>query len=136
MLVEDSADDVVLFEITLRRTGLHDFFELARRFENGEQAIEYFLNDSKTLEPEPLPDILILDVKLPGCSGFDVLERLQLLRSRLIIAMFTTSILPEDKQQAETLGADLFQTKTFEPAEFSRFLHFLSRVVDERAPKS
>jgi len=91
-------------------------------FESGEQTIEYFLNHSKTLEPEPLPDILILDVKLPGCSGFDVLERLQLLRSRpTTIAMFTTSILLEDKQQAETLGADLFQTKTFEPAEFSRF---------------
>ena len=58
--------------------------------------------------------------------------------------MFTTSILLEDKQQAETLGADLFQTKTFEPAEFSRFAEAeieradptwrrLRRAVDEMA---
>src|SRR5437762_3359869 len=93
VLVEDSDDDIILFELALRRTGLHDSFEIIRRLTNGEQAIEYFLSYSKTLRPEPLPDILILDLKLPGYGGFDVLARLQSLRSRPVIGVFTTSIL-------------------------------------------
>lgn len=135
MLVEDSEDDVILFQLTLGRSGLHESFELVLQFPNGEQAIDYFLNDPKTSHPESFPDILLLDIKLPGRSGFDVLARFQPLLPRLVIAMFTTSILESDRQKAELLGADLFQSKTFDLAEFSRFLNRLARLADQRRPK-
>ena len=131
-MVEDSDDDVILFELALRRGGLRDSFEVVRRFQTGEQAIEFFLNNSKMLEPDPLPDILILDLKLPGCSGFDVLKSLKPLSPRPVVGMFTTSILPEDRQQAATLGVDLFQTKTFELSAFARFLGWLARLAETR----
>jgi hypothetical protein len=35
VLIEDSEDDVILFELTLRRIGLHELFEIVRRFPNG-----------------------------------------------------------------------------------------------------
>jgi CheY-like chemotaxis protein len=136
VLVEDSEDDVILFELTLRRTGLHEFFDIVRRFPSGEQAIEYFMNHPKTLDPEPLPDIVILDIKLSGITGFDVLAAVRRMESRPVVAMFTSSCLAEDKQKAEALGADFFQTKTFQPDEFSDFLHWLARLASERRPQT
>jgi len=133
MLVEDSDDDVMLFQLALRRTGLGESFNVVWRFQNGEQSLDYFLNRSRSLQPEPLPDILILDLKLPGCSGLDVLDRLQTLKPRPVTAMFSTSILPEDKERATALGVDIFQTKTFELSEFSRFLNWLAHLADFRA---
>jgi len=116
----------------MRRTGLRESFDIVWRFQNGEQSIEFFLNRSRSLEPEPLPDILILDLKLPGCSGLDVLDRLQTIKPHPVIAMFTTSILQEDKERASALGADIFQSKTFELPEFSRFLNWLGGLADSR----
>lgn len=135
ILIEDSDDDAILFDSTLRRAGLQDAFQIARRFSNGEQAVEYFLNHSKTLEPEPLPDIVIIDVELPDCSGFEVLARLQPLRPRPVMALFTSAMIPDQERRAAAFGADLFQTKRFEPAVFSHFLTSLARMVDQRRAK-
>ena len=127
---------MILFELNLRRTGLQQSFDLMRRFSRGEDAIDYFANLARTLVPEPAPDIVLLDIKLPGCSGLDVLAKIPKLNRRPVIAVYTSSILPEDKQKAEALGADLFQTKSVEPAEFSRFLLCLGRLADQRSPKA
>ena len=134
VLVEDSEDDAVLFGLNLRRTGLDQSFDLIRRFSCGEDAIDYFANPSRTLVPEPLPDILLLDIKLPGCSGLDVLAKLPKLDPRPVLAVYTSSALPEDKQKAEALGAGLFETKKAEPADFSRFLLALGRLAYQRRP--
>jgi len=132
ILVEDSEDDLILFEVNLRRTGLHQTFDLACHFTQGEAAIYYFQNLPRSLVREPYPDIVFLDIKLPGCSGFDVLTRMPPLNPRPVIVVHTSSILPEDKQKAEQLGADLFQTKLVDPGEFSRFLQSVARLVDRR----
>ena len=134
-LIEDSDDDVLLFDHALQRSGLNETFEVSRRFESAERALEFFLNNSKMLEPEPLPDIVILDLRLPTFSGFDFLARLQPLQARPVIGVFTVSTLPEDREKALASGADLFQTKTSEPDQFTPFLHSLALMVDERARK-
>ena len=133
-LIEDSPDDVLLIERALQRSGLNESFEITRRFEMAEHALEYFLNNSKMSEPEPLPDIIILDLRLPSFSGFDFLTRLQPLEPRPVIGVFSVSTLPEDKEKALAYGADLFQTKTFEMHEFPQFLHSLARLADKRRP--
>ena len=131
-LIEDSPDDVLFIERALQRSGLTESFEVARRFEAAEHALEYFLNNSKMSEPEPLPDIIILDLRLRAFSGFDFLTRLQPLDPRPVIGVFSVSTLPEDKEKALAYGADLFQTKTFETEEFKQFLHSLARLADKR----
>jgi two-component system, OmpR family, response regulator AdeR len=131
LLVEDSDDDAVLFDLTLRRTGLHLFFEIVQRFATAEAAIDYFSQPASIVEGLPSPDIVILDLKLPGRSGFDVLESMRNKGPKPLVTVFTASTLPEDRQKAATLGAVLFQPKTFEPAEFSRFLHFIARLADQ-----
>jgi len=135
ILVEDSEDDVVLFELSLKRTGLHESFEIIRRFPNGDEAIRYFTEPPSMIDPPPPADIVIVDIKLPGRSGFDVLVTARKLNPKTTTAVFTSSVLDQDKKKADELGADLFQTKDFEPDTFYRFLHFLARIADERHAK-
>jgi CheY-like chemotaxis protein len=134
--IEDSQDDVILFDRALRRSGLDASFEVSHCFDSAEKALDYFLTNSKMAEPDPPPDIILLDLKLPGLSGFDFLSHMRPVQPRPAIGVFTTSILPQDQQKAQAFGVDLFQTKTFDPNEFARFLHFLGRIADGRQPKS
>jgi CheY-like chemotaxis protein len=129
-LVEDSDDDLVLFKWALKRSGLNEFFQISRHFPNGEDAIRHLTEAG--IDSGLGPDIVILDIELPGCSGFEVLQRIRMLTPKPAIAVFSSSSLDEDRQMAERRGADLFQTKTYDVTEFARFLNWLGRTADAR----
>jgi CheY-like chemotaxis protein len=63
-------------------------------------------------EKYPLPDLLLLDLKMPLQDGFEVLEWLQTQpRRNLTVVVLTDSMQPEHIKRALDLGADLFQVK-------------------------
>ena len=66
-------------------------------------------------------DLICLDLMLPESSGYDVLEfiRKQGLK-RVPVLMMSARSLPEDRAQAEELGATLYLIKPFTRSEFSR----------------
>jgi DNA-binding response OmpR family regulator len=66
-----------------------------------------------------LPDVVILDVMLPGLDGFEILRRLRAdARGKLLrIVMLTAKGQREDRETAQQGGADLFITKPFSNAE-------------------
>ena len=61
------------------------------------------------------PDVLVLDVMLPGRSGFEVLQELRTDPglSDLPVLMLTAKGQERDREQAERLGATRFMTKPF-----------------------
>jgi two-component system, OmpR family, response regulator len=66
------------------------------------------------------PDVLILDVMLPGRSGYDILDEL---RARpetvaLPVLLLTARSQSVDRERAGRAGASLFMTKPFSNAEF------------------
>lgn len=65
------------------------------------------------------PDILILDVMLPGQSGIEVLTRLRAdpATDAIPVLMLTAKGLGRDREAAERAGANLFMTKPFSNAE-------------------
>lgn len=65
------------------------------------------------------PDILILDVMLPGQSGYDILAQLRELDCgvTLPVLMLTAKSQGRDRETAERLGANMFMTKPFSNAE-------------------
>ena len=132
ILVEDADDDVDLFRKALTRSGLDPYFEIAHCFPNGEEAIKYFSKAPSELQPGTRPEIAIIDISLPGLNGFEVIAAMRKNPARPVIGIFTSSQLAEDKEKASALAADIFLTKTFDSPDFGRFLHFLSRVADER----
>jgi two-component system response regulator MtrA len=64
-----------------------------------------------------LPDLVVLDVMLPGMSGFDVCRRLRT-NDRTRVLMLTARVQKADKLRGLELGADDYITKPFDLDEF------------------
>lgn len=75
---------------------------------DGHEALDKALNE--------LPDLIVLDLMLPGQSGFDVCRRIRQ-RSTVPIIMLTARESEADKVQGLDLGADDYVTKPFSPKE-------------------
>lgn len=65
------------------------------------------------------PDVLVLDVMLPGKSGFDILAELRAAETSrtLPVLMLTARGQDKDREMAERLGATRFMTKPFSNSE-------------------
>ncbi|MDQ6736269.1 MAG: response regulator, partial [Gemmatimonadota bacterium] len=81
-----------------------------------------------------LPALVVLDLMLPGMSGFDVLERLKGNPATSQIAVLTLTARREepDRVRGLTLGADDYLTKPFSPQELTLRVGAILRRV--RAP--
>ena len=110
--VEDDPNDALLVQLAFRK------LELAgqlRAVDDGDKAMAY-LSNRPPFEDKgqfPLPAFVLLDIKLPGGSGFDVLAWI---RSRpevryLPVAILSSSTQPEDIRKAYDLGANSFIQK-------------------------
>src|ERR1700744_2327041 len=76
LYAEDNPDDVVIIKIAFRRGGVSAALGCV---DDGEDAIAWLNGDGIYADRNqyPLPDVLILDLKMPKKSGFDVLEWLR-----------------------------------------------------------
>jgi DNA-binding response OmpR family regulator len=63
---------------------------------------------------KPAPDLVILDVMLPGLDGFQVVERMRLVGNYTPVLMLTAKGLPEDVVQGLEAGADDYLPKPFD----------------------
>lgn len=66
-----------------------------------------------------LPDLIILDVMLPGRSGYDILRdlRAQASTAHVPVMMLTARGQAKDREMAQSLGATHFMTKPFSNSE-------------------
>ena len=76
------------------------------------------------------PDLVILDVMLPGRSGLDLLRELRAARPRLPVLMLTARGDPVDRIIGLELGADDYLPKPFDPRELAA----RARAILRRAP--
>lgn len=116
LLVEDNEDDVFFMRRAFKAAGLKNSLHVVA---DGEQAIEYLSgqSDFSDRERHPLPDMIFLDLKMPGLNGFDVLRWIRNDRkSNVPVAMLTSSPEEIDRQKARELGADCYLLKPPEPA--------------------
>lgn len=129
LLVDDSEDDVWLFQRALTR---HPKMQCVGRAENGEEAMHYLSGTGKFADRNeyPWPDVIILDLKMPRRNGFELLEWMRGKDGMPKVAVFSSSDLPEDRERAAKLGAALYQPKTYEAAEFDRFMQEVLELWD------
>jgi DNA-binding response OmpR family regulator len=106
LLAEDEPNIVESLTFLLERAG----FEVATEMD-GQAALEAVLADP--------PDVMILDVMLPGVDGFEVLRRLRAdTRAHAVpVLMLTAKGQSEDRETALGSGASLFMTKPFSNSE-------------------
>src|SRR5207248_8783645 len=101
LLVEDDENDTLLVKRTFERAG---FKHRIYRVSNGIDAIAYLKGQPPFADREifPIPDLVLLDIKLPGSDGFEVLRaiRQDWMPWHLPIVMLTSSDQVHDVNQA------------------------------------
>jgi len=112
LLVEDREDHALLIRRGLRKGPP---IELLRVVTSGEEAIEYLGGTGPYSDRNefPLPAVVLLDLDLPGISGFDVLRwiRKQTELKSLWVVVITCSELEQNASLASILGANSFIVK-------------------------
>jgi CheY-like chemotaxis protein len=125
LLVEDDPNDVLLIQRAFQKAGLSDVLKVVR---DGEQAIDYLRGEGVYSQRErfPLPFLLLLDLKMPGANGFDVLRWVRAERNlkRLLVVVLTSSNLQADVDRAYELGANSYLVK---PVEFGQMVNMIQR---------
>lgn len=106
LLVEDDDNDIVLIQREMHKAGARVDLHVVR---DGEQAIMYLEGVGPFADRSryPLPELMLLDLKLPRKSGHEVLEwvRTSERLKELPIAVLTSSMEPEGVSKAYDLGA-------------------------------
>jgi two-component system, response regulator len=112
LLVEDNPSDE---ELTLRSLKKHNIVNEVVVARDGVEAVEYLLDETK-----PLPDLVLLDLKLPRLSGLEVLQRIRSeARTRMMpVVVLTSSSQDEDIVSSYRMGANSYVRK---PVRFSDF---------------
>ena len=71
------------------------------------------------------PDVVILDIRMPGGSGIEVLQSIKKDRPNLKVVVFTNYPYPQYRKKCMNLGADFFFTKATEYEEVSKVIEQL-----------
>ena len=118
LLVEDNPDDEMLTMRALRRSQITNPIQVAR---DGEQALEAILI------AEPLPSVVLLDLKLPKIDGLEVLQRIRAHeRTRLLpVVVLTSSSEERDIIESYSLGANSYVRK---PVDFDQFSQAVAQL--------
>lgn len=120
LLVEDNQDDEAL---TLRALKSHNLANEVVVARDGSQALDYLFRaaEGKTGETAVLPELVLLDIKLPGMDGLEVLRRLRQnpATRRLPVVMLTSSVEETDRLASYDLGANSYVRKPVDFVEFT-----------------
>jgi CheY-like chemotaxis protein len=115
LLIDDNPADNDYHTLQIQKANICNHVKIAT---NGDKALEYLFksNDPLTADKYPRPDLIFLDINMPGMNGFEFLEEYRKLddnmKSKVVIVMLTTSLNPADRKTAETIGEiNEFKTK-------------------------
>jgi two-component system, response regulator len=118
LLVEDNPDDR---DLTLRAFERHQFGNVVDTVDDGQAALEYLLAPGQDGALRALPEIVLLDLKLPKVDGLEVLRRIRAAeRTRLLpVVVLTSSAEEQDLVQSYSFGANSYVRK---PVSFTEFM--------------
>lgn len=131
LVIEDDEDEAMLFQRALARCNPERPVVFRVDAESALRYLEGCLGYERRLLA-PLPAIIFLDLKLNAAgSGFDFLRKVRehaKLRS-LTVLVFSRSVDPRDREEAEKLGVLRFVSKPTGPDEYVRVLGEIDRLV-------
>jgi len=120
LLVEDNPDDEKLTLRALQKNKISNEVVVAR---DGVEALDYLLGNGSGggNNLKPLPQVVLLDLKLPKLDGLEVLRRLRAHeRTKLLpVVILTSSNEEQDRISGYGLGANSYVRK---PVDFNQFI--------------
>ena len=121
LLIEDNPMDVDLTKRALHRRRLANDILVAR---DGEEALAMI---ARWEAGDPVPVVILLDLKLPRVSGLEVLERIKAhpTYAAIPVVVLTTSRDDGDVKRAYQLGANSYIVK---PVDFDKFLDVAAQI--------
>lgn len=128
LIVEDNDDD---FFATMRAFKKTNFANPVQRCTNGDQALDYLFRRGEFSVPgkAPRPNIILLDLNLPGTDGREVLRAIKLDQDllKIPVIVLTTSNAEPDIEQCYAAGANSYVQK---PVDFEGFIRAIARLSD------
>lgn len=126
LLVEDNPDDEELTRLALEKNKIANTVRVAR---DGAQALDYMFCRGAHAERDPndLPTVVLLDLKLPKVDGLEVLKQLRANeRTRLVpVVILTSSKEEQDLVNGYRLGANSYIRK---PVDFDQFVEAVRQL--------
>lgn len=138
LLVEDNPKDEALTLRALKKANIGNSVVVAH---DGVEALDYLLGAAADGSRKELPQLILLDLKLPKLDGHEVLRRIRTHeRTRLLpVVILTTSVEDRDRFQGYSLGANSYVRK---PVDFAAFAEAVCQlglywlVLNERPPQA
>lgn len=126
LVVEDSPEDFFALQRGLQAVGLDTTLV---HCDTGEKAMDYLLNPNAQANKPAIPDLVLLDLNLPGLSGGEVLEAIKTHHrlKTIPVVIITTSRDNQDIQSSYRNGANSYICKSLHE---TRMLQDMQRLKD------
>lgn len=134
LLVEDDPDDVHFLRRAVAKAGIRCAIHLAR---DGAEGQDYLAGEGEFRDrvAHPLPDLILLDIKMPRRTGLEMLEWMQErgpLRA-IPVVVLTSSREPNDVRRAHELGILAYCIKPFEVPALQELLQAVFHwIIDDQ----
>lgn len=128
LLVEDNNMDVILTLDAFKEAKLKNKINVAR---NGQEALDYLFGRDKYANRDeyPMPSLILLDLKMPGIDGFEVLRQIKGTDKlkRIPVIILTSSKEEGDRTLSYDIGANSYLMK---PVSFEGFTEVVKKIDD------
>ncbi len=124
LLVEDRPLEAELFLRAFRKAGFAEEVSVAR---DGAEALARLLGGPAGAAADPVPALVLLDLKLPKLGGLDVLRRLrsEIRTAQVPVVVLTASNREEDLRSSYGLGANGYVRK---PVDYVQYAEAVRRI--------
>jgi CheY-like chemotaxis protein len=127
LLVEDNPDDEALTLNAFEKSGVAHAMVVVR---DGAEALDYLFGTGSYAgrDATAVPNLILLDLKLPKYSGLEVLERVRAdARTRLApVVVLSSSDEPDDQVESYRLGVNSYVRKSIDFDRFARGIRMLA----------
>jgi two-component system cell cycle response regulator DivK len=117
LIVEDTPENMY----ALKRVFQHEGFEIIEATD-GQEAILKSINEK--------PDVILMDMQLPGLSGYEAAERIRKKLPALPIIAITADALPGDREKALELGCIAYFSK---PIRYREIIDAVREILNRPA---
>ncbi|MFH0894329.1 MAG: response regulator [Bacteroidota bacterium] len=125
LIAEDDEGHAKLIRKNIEAAGIHN--EMIR-FKNGEEVLNFLQKkNGKGKMKENTPYVLLLDIRMPGIDGIQVLEFIKKDEAlkKLPVIMLTTTDDPREVERCHALGCNNYITK---PLDYNQFMEVIRKL--------